>query len=76
MLCKLYYVGFPSIWKEKLIKVEKIMKAKWDGTYALPTYALKNSLSTWLDGIIEVSPLRLNSNDEMWAISCEEEIAP
>lgn len=72
--CKLYYVGFPNAWKEKLIKVEKIMKPRWDGTYALPTYALKNSLGAWLDGIIEISPLRLNSNDEMWAISCEQEI--
>ena len=73
-VCKLHYVGFPNAWKEKLIKVEKIMKPRWDGTYALPTYALKNSLGAWLDGIIEISPLRLNSNDEMWAISCEQEI--
>lgn len=74
VVCKLHYVGFPNAWKEKLIKVEKIMKPRWDGTYALPTYALKNSLGAWLDGIIELSPLRLNSNDEMWAISCEQEI--
>ena len=74
VVCKLHYVGFPNAWKEKLIKVEKIMKPRWDGTYALPTYALKNSLGAWLDGIIEISPLRLNSNDEMWAISCEQEI--
>lgn len=74
VVCKLYYVGFPNTWKEKLIKVEKIMKPRWDGTYALPTYALKNSLGAWLDGIIEISPLRLNSNDEMWAISCEQKI--
>lgn len=74
VVCKLHYVGFPNVWKEKLIKVEKIMKPRWDGTYALPTYALKNSLGAWLDGIIEISPLRLNSNDEMWAISCEQEI--
>ncbi len=74
VVCKLHYVGFPNAWKEKIIKVEKIMKPRWDGTYALPTYALKNSLGAWLDGIIEISPLRLNSNDEMWAISCEQEI--
>lgn len=74
VVCKLHYVGFPNAWKEKLLKVEKIMKPRWDGTYALPTYALKKSLGAWLDGIIEISPLRLNSNDEMWAISCEQEI--
>ena len=38
VVCKLHYVGFPNAWKEKLIKVEKIMKPRWDGTYALPTY--------------------------------------
>ena len=52
VVCKFYYVGFPKTWKEKLIKVEKIIKSKWDKTYALPTYILKNSLRAWLDGII------------------------
>lgn len=74
VVCKLHYVGFPNTWKEKLIKVEKIMKPRWDGTYALPTYALKNSLGAWMDGIVELSPLRLHSNDEMWVISCEQDI--
>lgn len=73
-LCNLYYVGFPKAWKEKLIKTEKIIKPRWDKTYALPTYALKNSLGVWLDGIIELTPLRLESNDEMWAVSCGQEI--
>lgn len=72
--CKLYYVGFPKEWKENLIKVERIIKPKWSGVYALPTYALKNSVGAWLDGIIELAPLRMESNDEMWAISCGQEI--
>ena len=74
VVCKFYYVGFPKTWKEKLIKVEKIIKSKWDKTYALPTYILKNSLSAWLDGIIELMPLRAESDDEMWVISYEQEI--
>lgn len=74
VMCKLYYVGFPKAWKERLVKVERIAKPKWSGVYALPTYALKNSLGAWLDGIIELTPLRMESNDEMWAISCEQEI--
>ncbi|MBD5532609.1 MAG: RNAseH domain-containing protein [Lachnospiraceae bacterium] len=74
IICKLYYVGFPQAWKEKLIQVERIVKPKWNGVYALPTYALKNSLGAWLDGIIDLTPLRMESNDEMWAISCEQEI--
>ena len=74
VMCKLHYVGFPKMWKERLIKVEKIVKPKWSGTYALPTYALKNSLGAWLDGIIELAPLRAESDDEMWVISCEQEI--
>lgn len=71
---KLYYVGFPAAWKESLIRVERIIKPRWDGTYALPTYALNNSLGAWMDGIIELSPLRKESHDEMWAISCNQEI--
>ena len=54
VVCKLHYVGFPNAWKEKLIKVEKIMKPKWNGAYALPTYALKKSLGAWMDGMIEL----------------------
>ena len=33
-ICKLYYVGFPKAWKDKLIEVEKITKPRWDKTYA------------------------------------------
>lgn len=55
-------------------KIERMLKPKWNGVYALPTYALKNSLGAWMDGIIELTPLRMESNDEMWAISCEQEI--
>lgn len=73
-ICKLYYVGFPKPWKTKLIEVEKITKPRWDGTYALPTYALRNSLGAWMDGIIELAPLRADSDDEMWAISCDQEM--
>ena len=47
-ICKLYYVGFPKAWKDKLIEVEKITKPRWDKTYALPTYVLKNSLDAVL----------------------------
>lgn len=74
MTCTLYYVGFPKTWKERLVKIERMLKPKWNGVYALPTYALKNSLGAWMDGIIELTPLRMESNDEMWAISCEQEI--
>ena len=73
-VCTLYYVGFPKEWKDKLIEVEKTKKTRWEGAYALPTYALKKSLGVWMDGIIELTPLRAESNDEMWAISCEQEI--
>ena len=74
IVCKLYYVGFPESWKEKLIKVEKISKSAWNETRTLPTNALKDSLVAWADGMIALSPMRANSKDEMWAISCEQEI--
>ena len=72
--CRLYYVGFPKNWKDRLVKAEKLSNPKWSGVYALPTYALGKSLASWMDGIVELTPLRMDSNDEMWAISCEQEI--
>lgn len=72
--CRLYYVGFPERWKESLIKAEKLANPKWSGVYALPTYALAKSLGIWMDGIVELAPLKLGSKDEIWAISCEQEI--
>ena len=72
--CRLYYVGFPKKWKDSLIRAEKAANPKWSGVYALPTYALGKSLGTWMDGIVELALLRLDSKDEMWAISCEQEI--
>lgn len=72
--CRLYYVGFPKKWKDRLVKAEKLSNPKWSGVYALPTYALGKSLAAWMDGIVELTPLRMDSNDEIWAISCEQEI--
>lgn len=34
--CSICYVGFPKAWKETLIRVEKIMKPRWDGTMHCP----------------------------------------
>ena len=72
--CKLYYAGFPKVWKDKLISIEKKVKPRWEETYALPTYALENSLRAWMEGVIQMTPLKAGSNDEKWVISCGQEI--
>ncbi len=72
--CKLYAIGFPKAWKDILIKAEKLEKPYWNPTYSLPTYALKNSLETWLEGAVSLSPLKISSDDSKWLLSCEREV--
>lgn len=72
--CRIYYVGFPAKWKERLVKIQRMNNPKYNEAYALPTYALKNSLTAWMDGVVEIGPLRKESKDEKWMISCEKEI--
>ena len=37
---KIYYLGFPSSWKEELIKLTKANNPKFKIEYGLPTHAL------------------------------------
>lgn len=69
--CKIYYIGFPKVWKDKLIEIERKNKPNWNKKYALPTNILKNSLNAWVDGIVNINPIYSMSNDDKWIISCE-----
>lgn len=69
--CKIYYIGFPKVWKDKLIEIERKNKPNWNEKHALPTNILKNSLNAWVDGIVNMNPIYSMSNDDKWIISCE-----
>ena len=70
----LYYVGFPKEWKEQLIKIQRAFNPNWKDEYGIATYGLKKSLDAWLDGVISMKSLSINSNDERWLVSCDKEI--
>lgn len=66
---KIYYLGFPLSWKEKLIRLTKEKNPKSKIEYGLPTHALQKLVDSWMDGIVSMSPLKENSNDSHWLAS-------
>ena len=60
---KIYYLGFPSSWKEELIKLTKANNPKFKIEYGLPTHALQKLVDSWMEGIVSMSPLKEYSND-------------
>ncbi len=67
---KIYYIGFPTVWKDNLIRIEKIIKnSKYNSTYGLPTHALQKLINSWMEGIVSMSPLKENSDDTRWLAS-------
>ena len=72
---KLYYVGFPSRWKEKLAELAMAAKANYDyEKYNLPLCAaLRKICSNWIHGLVEIASMRKGSDDSRW-ITCLNEI--
>lgn len=70
--CTLYYLGFPNSWKTKLLEIERKNSNNYKNEYNLPTQLLKKLINNWLGGVINLSPLNRNSNDEHWLTSCNE----
>ena len=66
---KIYYLGFPSSWKEELIKLTKANNPKFKIEYGLPTHALQKLVDSWMEGIVSMSPLKEYSNDSHWLAS-------
>ncbi len=68
---KLYYVGFPAEWKEKLAKLAKTAKPNYD--YAkinLPLCsALRKICTNWVHGLVEITSMKEGSDDSRW-ITC------
>lgn len=68
--CTLYYLGFPKTWKSALLDIAQKNNSRFKDEYGLPTNALKKLVDSWMDGIISLSPLKKDSNDEHWLTSC------
>lgn len=66
---KIFYLGFPSSWKEELIKITKINNPKFKSEYGLPTHALQKLIDSWMEGIVSMSPLKEYGDDSQWLAS-------
>lgn len=64
-----YYVSLPKAIKEKWIELEYKSKSSYNPMYNLPTVTLKNMLSTYLDGVIDMNPVCDSSEDSKWLVS-------
>lgn len=67
-----YYVSLPKIVKDKWIELECKSKSTYNPMYNLPTYTLKNMLSTYLDGVINMNPVSNSTDDSKWLVSFKE----
>ncbi len=65
----IYYLGFPSSWKEDLIKLAKANNPKFKIEYGLPTNALQKLIDSWMEGIVSMSSLKEYSDDSQWLTS-------
>lgn len=66
---KIFYLGFPSSWKEKLINISKANNPNFKSKFGLPTRALQKLVDSWMEGVVSISPLKEHSDDCQWLSS-------
>lgn len=71
---KVYTLGFPAAWKEKLAALAIAAKPTFNyELYILPLSSVLGNLCTnWVYGLIEISNLRKNSDDSKWIVCLSE----
>lgn len=67
----LFYLGFPQEWKKSIIELTYRSNPKFNPNYALPTSTLKDYLNSWMENVVDIKPLRVESDDSAWLISIE-----
>lgn len=70
MVCTLYYQGFPARWKTKLLEFFRVVKPNMKDEYGLPTDSLKKMILAWMDGVVNMNPLKKFTDDRKWLTSC------
>lgn len=68
----LYYLGFPQRWKTELLRIDRTLKPSAKDEYGLPTNTLKRMILSWMDGVVDLSPLKKCSEDSHWLTSCSQ----
>lgn len=69
---KIYYIGFPRMWKERLFNLEKKRKFSYKLGQSLPTTSLQKMVDSWMDNIVEIKPIFEQSEDKLWLSACSE----
>lgn len=69
---KIYYIGFPKIWKERLFELEKKRKFSYKLGQSLPTTSLQKMVDSWMDNIVDIKPIFEQSDDSLWLSACSE----
>ena len=67
---KLYYVGFPAHWKEKLARLAVAVKPDYDfeKTFLPLCSVLRAICVNWVHGLVEIAPMRKGSDDTRWIV--------
>lgn len=65
----IYYLGFPSAWKQELISITKTNNPKFKIEFGLPTHTLQKLIDSWMEGIVAMSTLKEYTDDSHWLAS-------
>lgn len=65
----IYYIGFPSAWKQELINIARANNSKFKIEFGLPTHALQKLIDSWMEGIVAMSTLKEYTDDSRWLAS-------
>ena len=69
---KLFFLSFPKEWKELMVKLQLSIDPKFNTMYNLKTNVLYGYLNGWLDGVVQISPMKQDSDDSKWFVSLNE----
>ena len=69
---KLYYLAFPTEWKEYLVQLQLSVNKDYDLDHYLKLFGLKACLNGWLDEVVNVGNMKKDSDDSRWFVSLNE----
>jgi hypothetical protein len=66
----IYYLGFPSSWKNDLLEIARAANPRFKNEYGLRTDSLRKMVNNWMDGIVTLRPLKQSTQDDHWLSAC------
>ena len=69
---KLFFLSFPKEWKELMVKLQLSIDPKFNTMYNLKTSVLYGYLNGWMDDVVQINPIKQNSDDSKWYVSLNE----